>query len=102
MESHANCPVCTSKITLHSDDVGNKVECGHCHSIHRVTDGPGLKVLIEALEFEPVAAARPNPEVAAGPAPIKIVSRREKMREARAEALSSGGGRRATTSRSRR
>lgn len=103
MAQVANCPVCNSAIELESDDAGNKVECGHCRSLHRVESDFSLKILIESLDFEPIAVPT---EVAAGPGPAapKLVSRREKMREMRAEALASGGGgrRRATNGRSRR
>ena len=106
MAKLATCPVCNARIEVESDDAGNKVECGHCRSLHRVQEDLSLKTLIESLEFEPAAVeAEETVEVAAGPAPgaPKLVSRREKMREQRAMALASGEGRRRTTTgRSRR
>lgn len=109
MSHTATCPVCSARLEVGSDDAGNKVECGHCNSLHRVQEDFSLKTLIEAMEYEPVGVAEESAEreveaVAASSAP-KLVSRREKMREMRAEALASaptGGRRRTTTGRSRR
>jgi hypothetical protein len=104
MSQLANCPVCTAQIEIEADDSGNKVECGHCKSLHRVLDDLSLKILIESLDFAPLAEAEVTAEevaVTVSSAP-KLVSRRERMREQRAAALAAGEGRRATVGRSRR
>ena len=93
MSIRSTCNVCGSGLVFEEDLVGGKVECDHCHSIHRVRaqDGGGLELrtLIESLDFEPVDTEDQATEevlvAESAPPKIKLKTWKDKARESEDE-----------------
>ncbi|MEE9393796.1 MAG: hypothetical protein V3W41_14950 [Planctomycetota bacterium] len=85
MSIRSTCNVCGSGLVFEEDAVGGKIECGHCHSIHRVRakEGGGLELrtLIESLDFDPVEVAQEATTSESGTPKIKLKTWKDKVRE---------------------
>ncbi|MCA9321283.1 MAG: hypothetical protein KDB53_11140 [Planctomycetes bacterium] len=117
MEKNVKCPVCESPLDVGAAMLGHKVQCGRCESISRIkpaADGTlQLKVLEETLNWQERLAASAASEAESSeascaahhedPAPAgpRLVTRRDRFREAAAESVAPSGRRPTTNGRSR-